>query len=285
MSEEKAHQHENEKETQDHSKEKKHAPEAKAGEHTEKKGVDEEQGEKKDETKTEEKTPVASKKKKIPKPVPKAEGEKKLETEEVVEEKEKKRVRIRPQLDERTKKALAMKNEMARKRRKFKHQQWNLSMEMDRTGWRKPRGKYSKMRHHQVSQGDIVSIGYRGPALARGMHPSGFREVLVHNAKELVQVDPKFQAIRIAAAVGGRKREEIEERADDLGIHIFNRREDPLHKIVKVRFVADLEELAPERHSLVISSDVSRQMRQTIRSAAKEKGFYVLNPGSGKVKR
>jgi large subunit ribosomal protein L32e len=283
MAEERPHLHDkSEKDAHDHSKEKTHAPEekaqAKAEEKTEVKAE-----EKIEEPKVEAKERVA--KKKHPKPVakPKAEGEK-LETDEVVEEK-KKRVKIKPQLDDRTRKALALKNEMARKRRKFKHQQWNFSKEMDRTGWRKPRGKFSKMRHHQVAQGDIVSIGYRGPRLARGMHPSGFIEVMVHNAKELLKVDAKHQAARIASAVGGRKRTEIEERAEELGIRVLNRRTDPEHSVVRVRSIADLEGITPERHTVFIMSCVSRQGRETIQSAAEEKGFKVLNPVPGKVKK
>jgi len=200
---------------------------------------------------------------------------------EVVEERRPKK--IRPHLDERTRRALLLKNEMARKRRKFKHQQWNFSRELERTGWRKPRGKFSKLRHHQVAQGDIVSAGYRGPVLARGLHPSGFSEVLVHNVKDVLKVDPKREAIRIASTVGARKREEIERHADELGIHILNRRQDPEHKIVRVRCTADLEELSPERHTLLIAREISRGQRESIYRDASEKGFKVLNP-PGKVK-
>lgn len=278
--EKKPHAHEKtEKSVHDHAKEKGHEDhEAKASETK----VEEE---KKAEEKAEDRPVVVSKKKKHPKPAPKVkvEGEKK-ESDEVVEE-EKRPKKIKPQIDERTRKALLLKNEMARKRRKFKHQQWNLSMEMDRTGWRKPRGKYSKLRHHQVSQGDVVSIGYRGPALARGMHPSGFREVLVHNVKELLNVDAKLQAVRIAAAVGGRKREEIENRADELRVRVLNKREDPDHKIVNVRSVAELEELSPERHSLFVVSNIAKHSQESIRDMAKEKGFKVLNPSHKKVRR
>lgn len=283
MAEERPHLHEkHEKDAHDHSKEKAQDPEEKAKAKDEEK-TEAKAEEKKEEPKVEAKEHVA--KKKTPKPAPKAKAEgEKLETEEVVEE-EKKRVKIKPQLDERTRKALALKNEMARKRRKFKHQQWNFSMEMDRTGWRKPRGKFSKMRHHQVSQGDVVSIGYRGPSLARGMHPSGFIEVMVHNAKELLKVDAKFQAVRIAAAVGRRKRTEIEDRAEELGIRVLNRRTDPDHSVVRVRSIADLEEITPERHTVFIMSCVSRQGRETIQSAAEEKGFKVLNPIPEKVRK
>ena len=64
---------------------------------------------------------------------------------------------------------------------------------------------------------------FRGPAKVRGYHPSGFREVLVHNVDGLESVDPKVEAVRIGGTVGTRKRLEIQDRADDLGIRVLNR--------------------------------------------------------------
>lgn len=70
-----------------------------------------------------------------------------------------------------------------------------------------------------------MSIGYRGPRNARGLHPSGFQEVLVHNPAQLKGLDPKRQAVRIAGTVGGRKRKLIQDEAEELGVRILNRRE------------------------------------------------------------
>jgi large subunit ribosomal protein L32e len=69
-----------------------------------------------------------------------------------------------------------------------------------------------------------VQSGFRGPASVRGLHPSGFEEVLVNNLKEVDNVDAKTQAIRIASTVGDKKREMIVTKADELGIRVFNRR-------------------------------------------------------------
>ena len=43
----------------------------------------------------------------------------------------------------------------------------------------------------------MVQVGFRGPASVRGLHPSGFEEILDYNANTLEMVDPKAQAIRI----------------------------------------------------------------------------------------
>jgi large subunit ribosomal protein L32e len=45
----------------------------------------------------------------------------------------------------------------------------------------------------------------------------------VHNLKDLEWIDPKVQAARVAHTVGMRKREQIEDRADELKIRILNR--------------------------------------------------------------
>ena len=90
--------------------------------------------------------------------------------------------------------------------------------------WRRPRGIDNKMRQKFKSRGRWVEIGYRMPRIIRGLHPSGYREVLVHNVKELEGLDPSIHAIRIAHTVGRKKREEIEKKAADLGLHVLNSR-------------------------------------------------------------
>ncbi len=55
-----------------------------------------------------------------------------------------------------------------------------------------------------------------------GQHPSGFDEVRVHNVDDLEGVDGDTEAVRIASKVGARKRERIEEVAEDDGIRVLN---------------------------------------------------------------
>ena len=73
-------------------------------------------------------------------------------------------------------------------------------------------------------RGSLVRVGHGKVAEARGLHPSGFREVMVHNINDLESIDPETQAARIGRTVGGRKREHIHARADELGIRVLNRR-------------------------------------------------------------
>jgi large subunit ribosomal protein L32e len=88
--------------------------------------------------------------------------------------------------------------------------------------WRRPRGLDHKMRRKIKGWPATVSTGYKGPKVARGLHPSGYREVLVHNPADLAKIDPKIEAARIAHTVGKKKRVEIVAEAEKLEVFILN---------------------------------------------------------------
>jgi large subunit ribosomal protein L32e len=131
-------------------------------------------------------------------------------------------VKRKPELSAETKLLLAKREEIESRRPAFLRQEW---FRFSRLGekWRKPRGIHSKMRRHYGYRPPIVSIGYRGPKDVRGYHPSGFKEVMVHNPAQLEKMDPKTQAARVGGTVGYKKKLAIEKRADELGIRVLNR--------------------------------------------------------------
>ena len=131
--------------------------------------------------------------------------------------------RQKPVLDKQTKKDLSKRNRMSHKRPSFKRQNWFRYKRLGEK-WRRPRGIHSKMRRHFKYRIPVVQVGFRGPASVRGLHPSGFEEVLVHNTKEVENVNPETQAVRISSTVGDKKRELIVKKADELKIRVLNRR-------------------------------------------------------------
>ncbi|MCL2607869.1 MAG: 50S ribosomal protein L32e [Methanomassiliicoccaceae archaeon] len=130
--------------------------------------------------------------------------------------------KAKPELDDETKDALAKRALISGRRPEFRRQEWFRYSKLGEK-WRRPKGIHSKMRRKMKHRPPAVAIGYRGPAAARDLHPSGFEEKLVFNAADLEGIDPKKQAVRIGGTVGTRKRIIIEDRADELGIRVLNR--------------------------------------------------------------
>jgi len=87
--------------------------------------------------------------------------------------------------------------------------------------WRKPRGIDNKKKDKQKTYGAEPNIGYGTPKGIRGLHPSGFTEARVFNAKGLGSL-PKHSAVMIASGVGARKRAEIEAKAKEMGLKVLN---------------------------------------------------------------
>ncbi len=129
----------------------------------------------------------------------------------------------KPSLDVDTEDALKKRRTIKKKKPIFSRQIWHRYSKLNKGTWRKPRGVHSKMRKNLKSRPPNVSIGFGSPRAARGLHPSGFREVLVHNLKDMEGIDPDKEAIRIAHGVGMRKRIDIESKAEEKGIRVLNR--------------------------------------------------------------
>lgn len=132
--------------------------------------------------------------------------------------------RQKPELDDATKESLNMRKAQYKKQPAFRRQEWYRYKRLARTGWRKPKGMDSKQRKNMRWRTPMARVGYGKVADVRGLHPSGFSEVMVHRPDDLDEIDPKTEAARIGKTVGNRKRALIHEKADELGIRVLNRR-------------------------------------------------------------
>jgi large subunit ribosomal protein L32e len=119
-------------------------------------------------------------------------------------------------------KALVVKrNELAEHRPKFVRQEsWRYVR--IHPEWRKPKGVDNKVRRQDKGWPALVRVGYRGPAESRGLHPSGHFEVLVYRPVDLDGLVPGRDVARIGGTVGAKKREQILDRATELGIRVLN---------------------------------------------------------------
>jgi large subunit ribosomal protein L32e len=143
------------------------------------------------------------------------------ETEEAVETELQPRglVDKTPDLTEREEELLTQRKRVGKPQ--FNRQDYHMKKRTPKS-WRRPRGQLSKQRRGVKGKGPTVEAGFRTPKAVRGKHPSGFEEVRVHNTDDLEGVDGDTEAVRIASKVGARKRERIEEQAEEQGIRVLN---------------------------------------------------------------
>ena len=132
--------------------------------------------------------------------------------------------RQKPILDEETKTMLKFRAAQKKKQPAFRRQEWFRYKRLSHSGWRKPKGYQSKQRLYMKYRTPMARIGFGKISAVRGLHSSGFEEVLIHKIEDLESLNPEKQAIRIGSSVGNRKRLSIHDRADDLGLRVLNRR-------------------------------------------------------------
>jgi len=80
----------------------------------------------------------------------------------------------------------------------------------------------AKMRKQQSGRPAMPRVGRRTSRAWRGLHPSGLKEFFVRNLHDLERVNSRTQTIRISAAVGKKKKEEIVKKAKEMNLKILN---------------------------------------------------------------
>jgi large subunit ribosomal protein L32e len=122
------------------------------------------------------------------------------------------------------KEKLELRDKVAKSRPEFKRpESWRYKRL--ETTWRKPKGIDNHQRK-QKSRGrpGLVKVGYGGPKIARGLHPSGYTDNLVYNIDDLEKLNPKIDGVRIGHSVGTKKRKEIVIKSIEKKFKIFNAR-------------------------------------------------------------
>ncbi|ABN70134.1 LSU ribosomal protein L32E [Staphylothermus marinus F1] len=120
-------------------------------------------------------------------------------------------------------KLLELRKKLKSKKPEFlRHLWWKKPKFRNDPKWRKPKGTDNKMRLKKKGYPPLVEVGYRGPKLVRGLHPSGLKPVVIHDPKELDRLDPNMHILYIGRTVGLRKRIEIMRIASEKGFKVAN---------------------------------------------------------------
>ncbi|EPR79529.1 60S ribosomal protein L32 [Spraguea lophii 42_110] len=109
-------------------------------------------------------------------------------------------------------------------KKQFKRfQSWRVKRVSE--SWRKPRGIDNRMRRKFGGAPDMPGIGYKKPNAIRFLLPNGYRKIMVACVKDLEALISlnSFYCAEIRHAVGSKKRIEILERAEELGILVINK--------------------------------------------------------------
>ncbi|MBI4177405.1 MAG: 50S ribosomal protein L32e [Candidatus Aenigmarchaeota archaeon] len=115
---------------------------------------------------------------------------------------------------------------MTRISKDFRRQEKYAEKRVKNKTWRKPRGINSKMRLREGGKSHAVRIGHGSPAKMKGFHPSGFKEILINNEKQLamaIKMKNEKIAVRIRSTVGGKKRVAMLKVADEAKLKVLNR--------------------------------------------------------------
>lgn len=121
-------------------------------------------------------------------------------------------------------KALKLRERVKAKKPKFvRAESWRYVRLKE--NWRNPRGLDHKVRLMYKGWPPAPGSGFGGPKSSRGLHPSGYREVLVQNAGQLSKIDPENQAVRIGHRVGKKKRASILAEARRKKVVVLNLRQ------------------------------------------------------------
>lgn len=155
------------------------------------------------------------------------------------------------------------------KKRNFRrHMAWRW-VKLD-DNWRYPNGRDNKMRLQYKGYPPKVKVGYRTPRKTRFLHPSGKIEVLVRHLRDLYNIDPLTQVVRIASNVGGRKRLAIIKFAEKFGIKVLNPGKLPVIAPVPTREAIPEEEIEKLAAEIAPEEELEKELAQELEELSEE---------------
>ena len=170
------------------------------------------------------------------------------------------------------KELLHLRKKIADKRPEFVRQE---SWRYDRLApnWRRPKGKDNKMRRQVSGVPPLVKVGYKGPRKSRGLHPSGYNDILIFNVKDLSKINPKIDAVRIAHTVGNKKRIDIVTEATKLKMKILNP-----GKIEAIKKLPKKAETKPKKEPATTTTTPTSTPTEKIEKPKKEPATTTTTP-------
>lgn len=129
--------------------------------------------------------------------------------------------RPKQKVREQSKSMLKVRKKIKKKKPDFSRQE-GYRMKKLKTGWRRPRGRHSKLRKQERSKGKAPRVGYGSPKATRGLTRYGYKEIRISNQGDLKKIDPSKEIALIAGSVGKKKRMDIIKKAEELRVRIVN---------------------------------------------------------------
>ena len=119
------------------------------------------------------------------------------------------------------KRLMRIRDKLSKKRPSFRRvESWRFKRV--KNSWRKSRGIDSQTRKKEKSGVKSPSVGYRSPKKVRGIHPSGYEEVMVFNVNDLKGLNNKKHALKLSGRLGAKKRITLIDYAQNRGFKILN---------------------------------------------------------------
>jgi len=167
---------------------------------------------------------------------------------------------------------LKLREKMKKRRPRFLRQEVHRLIRFkNNPTWRKPEGKRSKMRTREAAKPKMPDIGWRGPAAVRGFHPSGVREVIIHNARELEGLGDDV-IVKVSSTVGQKKKVEIVKEAQKRKVKVANPR-----FTVRLRRAEDIEDILSVKAyaRFIVSPKATEEEKKKMEEAAGEHGITL----------